>query len=285
MYLQHFGLAQYPFSLTPNTRYFLKLPSHQQAFDSLVAVLNEEGNFSKIIGEVGTGKTMLCRKVLNALELYPDKYLTAYIPHPILSEEATMLAIAEELRLDVPAGARYRDLLKLISEFILQNAERNRQVVLFIDEAQAMPEESLKAIHLLTQALPASAHPMQVILFGQPELNEVLERPMLKQLNSSVSYSYVLPALDNEGVEAYVQHRLSKAGYSGNHMFTTEALDNLLKNSRGIPRLINILCHKALMVAFGKGERTIDEKHMQAAIDDTEPAQRSPSWAERLFGA
>ncbi|MCG8415458.1 MAG: AAA family ATPase [Pseudomonadales bacterium] len=285
MYLQHFGLAQYPFSLTPNTRYFLKLPSHQQAFDALVAVLSEEGNFSKIIGEVGTGKTMLCRKVLNALGLYPDKYLTAYIPHPILSEEATMLAIAEELRLEVPAQASYRDLLKLITECILRNAEQNRQVVLFIDEAQAMPEESLKAIHLLTQALPANAHPMQVILFGQPELDEVLERPMLKQLNSAVSYSYVLPALDNEGVEAYVQHRLSKAGYSGNHMFTAGALDNLLKNSRGIPRLINILCHKSLMVAFGKGERTIDEKHMQAAIDDTEPAQRTPSWTERLFGA
>lgn len=285
MYLQHFGLAQYPFSLTPNTRYFLKLPSHQVAFDGLVAVLSEEGNFSKIIGEVGTGKTMLCRKVLNALELYPDKYLTAYIPHPILSEEATLLAIAEELLLEVPAQAKYRDLLKLISECILQNAKENRQVVLFIDEAQAMPEESLKAIHLLTQALPADSHPMQVILFGQPELNEVLERPMLNQLNEAVSYTYVLPALDNEGVEAYVQHRLSKAGYSGNHMFTAGALENLLTNSKGIPRLINILCHKALMVAFGKGERTIDEKHMQAAIEDTEPAHRKPSWTERLFGA
>ena len=138
MYLQHFGLAQYPFSLTPNTRYFLKLPSHQHAFDSLIAALDEDGCFSKVIGEVGTGKTMLCRKVLNALEPYQDKYLTAYIPHPILTEEATMHSFAEELGLELDEGARYGEMLKQITSAIVENAKDNKQVVLFIDEAQAI---------------------------------------------------------------------------------------------------------------------------------------------------
>ena len=284
MYLQHFGLAQYPFSLTPNTRYFLKLPSHQHAFDALVAALSDDGNFSKVVGEVGTGKTMLCRKVLNALELYPDKYQTAYIPHPILSEEATMRALAEELRMPVEEDASYGELLKQITACVLEHGKQGRQVVLFIDEAQAMPEESLKAVHLLTQALPDTDCPLQVILFGQPELNDLLDSPMLKQLQRAVSYAYQLPALDGDGVAAYVQHRLSKAGYSGDHMFTSQALSSLLTNSRGVPRLINILCHKALMVAFGKGERMIDESHVQAAADDTNPGMRKASWTERLFG-
>lgn len=284
MYLQHFGLAQYPFSLTPNTRYFLKLPSHQHAFDSLIAALDEDGCFSKVIGEVGTGKTMLCRKVLNALEPYQDKYLTAYIPHPILTEEATMHSFAEELGLELDEGARYGEMLKQITSAILENAKDNKQVVLFIDEAQAMPEESLKAVHLLTQALPSDKHPLQVVLFGQPELDEILDGPMLKQLQRSVSFSYTLPSLDLDGVAAYVQHRLSKAGYSGDHMFTPQALTKLYESSGGVPRLINILCHKALMVAFGKGERMVDDGHMQAAIDDTETHQKSKSWTERLFG-
>ena len=285
MYLQHFGLAQYPFSLTPNTRYFLKLPSHQQAFDFIVKALGDEGGFCKVIGEVGTGKTMLCRKVLNALEPYPNKYLTAYIPHPILSEEATMLALAEELGLNVDEPTKFGDLLKKISASILENTAQSRQVVLFIDEAQAMPEESLKTIHLLTQALPGDPSPLQVVLFGQPELDELLERPMLKQLQRAVSFSYKLPSLDQDGVAAYVQHRLSRAGYSGEHLFTSAALKNLFESSAGVPRIINILCHKALMVAFGKGERTIDSPHMQAAIADTETDQREKSWTERLFGS
>ena len=284
MYLQHFGLAQYPFSLTPNTRYFLKLPSHQHAFDSLLAALSDDCSFSKIVGEVGTGKTMLCRKVLNALEPYPDKYLTAYIPHPILSEEATMMAFAEELGLEIEESTKFGELLKKITGCVLENAKQDRQVVLFIDEAQAMPEESLKTIHLLTQALPGSNCPLQVVLFGQPELNELLDRPMLKQLQRSVSFSYNLPSLDEAGVAAYVQHRLIKAGYSGESMFSGQALKKLFESSNGVPRLINILCHKALMVAFGKGERAINESHMNAAIEDTDTGERSKTWSERLFG-
>lgn len=283
MYIQHFGMAQYPFSLTPNTRYFLKLPSHQQAFNLLLAALDEEGHFAQIVGEVGTGKTMLCRKVLNSLEFHKNRYITAYIPHPILSEEGIMHALAEELSIERDADISYYDLLKKINEEIINHSIENKSVILFIDEAQAMPEETLKAIHLLTTIETANDKHLQVILFGQPELDELLDRPMLTQLNLDMSFSFVLPALDRDGLEAYVAHRLNKAGYSGPHMFTQKALDLLYKGSQGIPRLINILSHKALMAAFGKGDLIVDEGHIDSAIKDTESARQQRSLAQRLF--
>jgi MSHA biogenesis protein MshM len=285
MYIQHFGLAQYPFSLTPNTRYFLKLPSHQQAFNLLIAALDEEGSFAKIVGEVGTGKTMLCRKVLNALEFHKNRYVTAYIPHPILSEEGIMHAIAEELCIDRQPNLSYYDLLKRITEELISLAEENKSVILFIDEAQAMPEETLEAVHLLTKIETTSGNHLQVILFGQPELDELLDRAMLRKLKYSMAFSFELPALDRDEFESYVGHRLTKAGYNGPHMFTTKALDLLYKGSHGIPRLINILAHKALMVAFGKGDLILDESHVEAAVADTESARRDKSLMQRLFAS
>ena len=283
MYLQHFGLAQYPFSLTPNTRFFLKLPSHQEAFDRLVQALQEEGNFSKIVGEVGSGKTMLCRKVLNALEGHKNQFVTAYIPHPILSEDALLEAIADELLINRPDSLQYRDLLKLISAELLNYAEAGKQTVLFIDEAQAMPEESLNAIYLLTQAQAESKRPLQVILFGQPELEELLDTPMLKQLKQGISFSYTLAPMDREAVDAYLQHRLAKSGFSGGTLFNAAAVNLLHDASGGVPRTINILCHKALMVAFGKGDRLLDASHVERAVADTEALPRKRSWTERLF--
>lgn len=283
MYLQHFGLAQYPFSLTPNTRYFLKLPSHQLAFDSIVKALRGEGCFSLITGEVGTGKTMLCRKVLNALGLHPKKFTTAYIPHPILNEEAIMQHIADELKIESSEPRSYRTLLKQISAEILHHAEEKRQVILFIDEAQAIPEDSLRAIHLLTQVPNESHSSFQVILFGQPELESLLDRPSLRQVKEDIGFSFELPALDREGLEAYVEYRLTKAGYSGEQLFAAGAMENLLQHSGGVPRMINILCHKAMMAAFGKGDRQVKEAHVQAAVDDTLPKAQQSSWISSLL--
>jgi len=147
---------------------FLRLPSHKDAFKLLIESLQGEGCFAKITGEVGTGKSMLCRKVLNALELHERRYTTAYIPHPILSEEGIMHAIAEELNIDREVDISYYDLLKRITEGLIILAEENKNTLLFIDEAQAIPEETLKAIHLLTQIETANDKPLRVILFGSP---------------------------------------------------------------------------------------------------------------------
>lgn len=284
MYLQHFGLAQYPFSLTPNTRFFLKLPSHQDAFNNLVRALLEDGNFSKIVGEVGTGKTMLCRMVLNALENHPDRFVTAYIPHPILDEDALLEAIADELRITRPTALQIRELIKLISAEVIKAANAGKHTILFIDEAQAIPEESLQAIHLLTQAQAKTKHPLQVILFGQPELDELLENPMLRQLKQDISFSYTLSPMNRDAVAAYLQHRLAKSGFSGASLFNSAAVDLLHEASGGIPRTVNILSHKSLMVAYGKGDRLITNSHVEKAIADTEiVTPKKPGWRERLF--
>jgi len=285
MYIEHFGLAQYPFSLTPNTRYFLKLPSHQDAFDFIIAALEYESTFTKITGEVGTGKTMLCRKVLNALEAHGNRYVTAFIPNPVLDEESIMYALAEELKLSIDPATNYFELLKIISDELTRLSTLGRTAVLFIDEAQAMTEESLEAIRLLTTIEKGldGTMPLQIILFGQAELDELLKRPALHALNPDIIVSYQLASLDRDGVEAYLDHRLMKAGFNGTQLFTQKAIDLIFRGSSGIPRLINILAHKTLMAAFGKGDHILTDKHVELAIEDTESAQQQKIRARRLF--
>jgi MSHA biogenesis protein MshM len=287
MYIQHFGLAQYPFSLTPNTHYFLKLPSHQRAFDFIVESLQDECCFTKVTGEVGTGKTMLCRKVLNALEAHSSLYTTGFIPNPALDEEGIMQSVAEELNLDFDPGISYYELLKVVGEELVRISKLKRTTVLLIDESQAMSEESLEAIRLLTtiEKKPDCALPLQVILFGQPELDELLQRPALHELNRDLSATYQLAKLERADVEAYVEHRLSKAGYSGMHLFSEKAIDRIYAGSKGIPRLINILAHKALMVAFGKGVHGLTEQHVELAIADTESAEQHKLRTRNLFSS
>lgn len=285
MYLTHFGLIQYPFSLTPNTRYFLKLPSHQQAFNLLLEALGGEDSVAKITGEVGTGKTMLCRKVMSALDSHPERFVTAFIPHPMLDEEAMMQAIAVELGIGDAENQSYYTLLKQITQLLLRTAGENKSVVLLIDEAQALPVETLEALYLLTNLETGATKRLQVVLFGQPELNKLLLAPSLVRLMRSLSFEFVLPALNRENTEAYIAHRLNKSGYNGSHMFARQALDLLHNSSGGIPRLINILAHKAMMVAYGKGDQAITEAHVERAVADTEAARKSPSFTQRLLGS
>ena len=284
MYNQHFGLAQYPFSLTPNTRYFMKLPGHQLAFNLLLDSLGKPGFFAKITGEVGTGKTMLCRKVINALSTRKQDYVTAYIPHPILNEEGAMHAIAEELSLTASIEASYYDLLKLISAELLRLNGEGKKVILFIDEAQAMPEETLAAVQLLTSLQAEEDKYLQVVLFGQPELEDLLRQPAMLQIGKQLSFSFVLPALDRAGTQAYIAHRLGKAAYNGAQLFTNDAIDMLFSSSKGVPRMINILAHKAMMVAYGKGDRSITVEHITRAITDTQSVQQNLSLVQRFFG-
>jgi MSHA biogenesis protein MshM len=283
MYTKHFGLIQYPFSLAPNTRFFLKLAAHQRAFEQLLQGLQSDEQFAVICGEVGTGKTLLCRKVLFALDSYQDQYLTAYVPHPVLSEQDIMHAIAEELQLQHDESLSYKELLRLVSSTLISEQEKNRKIILLIDEAQAMPEETLAALYLLT-TLSDRASNLQVVLFGQPELITLLDMPALGQLRKDISFIYNLPPLDRESTAAYVDFRLTKAGYNGNQLFTDTAIDSLFAASQGIPRLINILCHKSMMVAFGLGDFSIGKLHIERAISDTDSIEREKSLKQRLFG-
>ncbi|MFT7472138.1 MAG: MSHA biogenesis protein MshM [Kiritimatiellia bacterium] len=270
MYLQHFGLRELPFSLTPNTHFFLNMASYHKAYNMLMVSLANAEGFIKIVGEVGTGKTMLCRKVLNTLEEDKENYVTAYIPNPVLSPKGLFLAFAEELNIEIDQDVGHHRLLKAITEKLVEFSGENKQVVLFIDEAHAMPEQTLEALRLLTNIETEQVKLFQVVLFAQPELDVLLSQPSLRQLRQRITFSFEIEALDRDGVERYVVHRLATAGYNGPFLFSKRALDFLYRTSDGIPRVINILCHKALMVAFGKGERTVQIDHVKSAADDTE---------------
>ncbi|MEX0965251.1 MAG: AAA family ATPase [Pseudohongiellaceae bacterium] len=270
MYLQHFGLRELPFSLTPNTHFFLNMASYHKAYNMLMVSLANAEGFIKIVGEVGTGKTMLCRKVLNTLEEDKENYVTAYIPNPVLSPKGLFLAFAEELNIEIDQDVGHHRLLKAITERLVEFSAQNKQVVLFIDEAHAMPEQTLEALRLLTNIETEQVKLFQVVLFAQPELDVLLSQPSLRQLRQRITFSFEIEALDRDGVERYVVHRLATAGYNGPFLFSKRALDFLFRTSDGIPRVINILCHKALMVAFGKGERTVQIDHVKNAADDTE---------------
>ena len=271
MYLQHFGLRELPFSLTPNTQFFLNMASYHKAYNMLMVSLANAEGFIKIVGEVGTGKTMLCRKVLNTLEEDKEAYVTAYIPNPVLSPKGLFLAFAEEINIEIDQDVGHHRLLKAITEKLVEFSANSKQVVLFIDEAHAMPEQTLEALRLLTNIETEQVKLLfQVVLFAQPELDVSLSQPSLRQLRQRITFSFEIEALDRDGVERYVVHRLATAGYNGPFLFSKRALDYLFRTSDGIPRVINILCHKALMVAFGKGERTVQVDHIKDAAEDTE---------------
>ena len=270
MYLQHFGLRELPFSLTPNTQFFLYMASHHKAYNVLMVSLANAEGFIKIVGEVGTGKTMLCRKVLNTLEEDKENYITAYIPNPVLSPKGLFLAFAEELNIEIDQDVGHHRLLKAITEKLVEFSANGKQVVLFIDEAHAMPEQTLEALRLLTNIETEQVKLFQVVLFAQPELDISLSQPSLRQLRQRITFSLEIEALDRDGVERYVSHRLATAGYNGPFLFSKRSLDYLFRSSDGIPRVINILCHKALMVAFGKGERSVQIDHIKSAAEDTE---------------
>ena len=268
MYLQHFGLRELPFSLTPDTQFFLNSTSHHKALNLLLLALEGAEGFIKITGEVGTGKTLLCRKLLNTLD--KEKYITAYIPNPGLSADALVVAFAEELDVRIPWGMAKHRLMADITEKLLAIAEDNKSVVLLIDEAQAMPEQTLEGLRLLTNLETEKRKLLQVVLFGQPELNEVLDKYSMRQLKQRITFSYQVKPLDREGVNEYVTHRLLTAGYNGPALFSAKAIDLLFRATCGIPRLINILSHKALLAAYGKGQRSVGAVHIRAAIKDTE---------------
>lgn len=270
MYLQHFGLRELPFSLTPNTHFFLNMASYHKAYNMLMVSLANAEGFIKIVGEVGTGKTMLCRKVLNTLEEDKENYITAYIPNPVLSPKGLFLAFAEELNIEIDQDVGHHRLLKAITERLVEHSANNKQVVLFIDEAHAMPEQTLEALRLLTNIETEQVKLFQVVLFAQPELDSLLSQPSLRQLRQRITFSFEIEALDRDGVERYVVHRLATAGYNGPFLFSKRALDMLYRTSAGIPRIVNILCHKSLMVAFGKGERTVQVENIRNAAADTE---------------
>lgn len=267
MYLKHFGLEQHPFTLTPDTEFFLDYGYYKDALNVLECALFTGEGFTKVTGEVGTGKTLLCRKLLNSLD---ESFVTAYIPNPSVNPMALHMALAKELDIKYSYNIGQPRLLELINGRLMALHAEGKQVVLLMDEAQALPDDSMEALRLLSNLETEKKKLLQLVLFGQPELDTRLRQDNLRQLRQRILFSYKLKPLAHEVLKVYVQHRLHVAGYRGVTLFSQNALTLLHRGSRGVPRLINVLAHKAMLVAFGRGDSVIDTLHIRKAIADTD---------------
>jgi len=276
MYLKYFGLDEAPFSLTPDPDFYYGCPGHQRALDVLATAIESGEGIIKITGEVGTGKTLLCRKLLENLR---PTHQTAYLPNPLLGPVELHRAIAEEIVAGaVPADATMHDLQKLIQQRAMELYREGRKVVVCIDEAQAMSDVSLEALRLLSNLETEKRKLLQIVLFAQPELDVRLEQTMLRQLRQRISFAHHLVPLNRDGVHDYIRHRVLIAGRRDGALFTTPAMDAVVRASKGVPRLVNILCHKALLDCFRQGDRTVDRRHVMAAVRDTSEVQNPFQW-------
>ena len=271
MYLKHFGLVELPFGITPDTSFTYSVQYHQEALNTLLLALDQGEGFVKISGEVGSGKTLLCRRLLQTLN---DGWVTAYLPNPNLDANTLFIALAEELGIkDVAEHDQYH-LVRRINLALLDFARAKKKVVFCIDEAQAMPIETLEALRLLSNLETEKRKLLHIVLFGQPELDEKLHRPEVRQLLQRIAFHYRLGVLKKSEIGLYVAHRLRVAGYRGEGLFTPAALRALHRASGGTPRLINILAHKSLMSVCGDGRQMAGVRHVRLARKDTEGARR-----------
>jgi MSHA biogenesis protein MshM len=275
MYRSHFGLREMPFGITPDTSFAYTSRTHQEALNTLLVAVKYGEGFLKITGEVGTGKTLLCRKFLSTLD---TGWASAYIPNPNLEPRALVLAIAEELAVRVEPDVDQHHLLRGITRALLDHARHGRRVVLCMDESQGMPLETLETMRLLTNLETEKRKLLHVVLFGQPELDRKLASESIRQLRQRIMFQYALRGLDREEIGAYAEHRLGVAGYVGAPLFDAGALRAMHCASRGVPRLVNILAHKALLLVFGEGGRCASRRHVHAAAIDTPAAGPVHGW-------
>jgi MSHA biogenesis protein MshM len=276
MYTQYFNMSQMPFALLPDTNFFYENDSYKEALNVLLVAIRSGEGFVNVTGEVGTGKTMLCRKLLNCMDA--DNYVTVYIPNPYLAPNQLRMALADELdikyRRDLSDDITSYRLLSDITDKLAMYNKKGRKVIVCLDEVQAMPVETLEALRLISNIETETSKLMQIILFGQPELDERLNKTCNRQLRQRISFSYKLEPVNRKNLPGYINHRLRIAGYNGGELFTDKAIDKIHRNSHGVPRIVNTLCNKSLILAFGQGKNNVVSKHVQQAINDSEDKPR-----------
>lgn len=283
IYLKHFGLEKVPFSLTADPHFYIDFIPHKEALEVITTALSFGESILKITGEVGTGKTLLCNKL--QLEL-AEQYHICNIDNAYLSAHELRCLLANKIGIDSSAFAEQFLLTEKIKERLLVMRAEGRKVLMLVDEAQALPDSTLEALRLFSNLENDADKLLQVVLFAQPELDIRLADPKLRQLRQRITFSYQLRALSEKEIEHYLAERLKQAGYRGARLFGRSVCRKISQSSRGIPRLINVLAHKVLILSYGQQHYKITNKLVKEAVADTEDAYALPSmtgWWVLLF--
>ena len=267
MYQEHFGLNRPPFKITPDTSLFFEGNQRGAALDALMYAINSGEGIIKVVGEVGSGKTMLCRMLEIRLT---DDVDVIYIANPSLSPDNILHVIAHELHLDVTDEMSKVSVMQMIQTHLLEKHASNRQVVLFVEEAQSMPIETLEEIRLLSNLETDQNKLLQMVLFGQPELDVKLSQPQIRQLKERITHSFYLTPFPPDDTLQYLNFRLRAVGYKGPDIFNQKTASVVKKYSDGLTRRMNILADKALLAAFSEGSHTVTPLHVKSAAKDSE---------------
>ena len=280
MYEDYFGLERPPFKITPDTSLFYEGGKRGDILAALVYAINRGEGIIKVVGEVGSGKTMLCRMLQLKL---PDTVEIVYIANPSVSPEDILFVIAHELSLPVGKDASKHEVMHLLQDYLLQRHMENKQVVLFIEEAQGMPIETLEEIRLLSNLETDENKLLQIILFGQPELDENLSQQSIRQLRERITHNFNLDPLTREEIHNYLNFRMREVGYTGPELINQTVAKKVEQHSDGLLRRINIIADKILLSAFAEGTHNLTSKHVTAAVNDSAFNQKSSGKSRNLW--
>jgi len=283
MYLGHFSLSEAPFSITPDSDFYDPDEGAQASLNMLLVALRSGEGFLKVVGELGCGKTVLCRHLLKALH---GEFVTAYIPNPDMGPDDLLMALATELGLTVALPPQRQQIMHELGVSLLRHAEQGRRVLVCIDEAQAIPMRSIESLRLLSNLETEKRKLLQIVLFGQPDLDDKLARPEIRQLLQRITFSEYLGPLAASRVPLYLARRLARAGMDDSvaaTVFSAEAAAAIAKASGGVPRLINVLANKCLMLAYGEDVQTVSLAYVRLAAADTDGVHLPLRWWRRWW--
>jgi len=267
MYYAFFGLSQPPFKITPDTDCFFEGGNRGAVLEALIYTITQGEGIIKVTGEVGSGKTMLCRVLQARL---PPTVETVYLANPSVSPEEILHAIAFELQVPIAKDAARLEVMHALNEYLLSRHAQGRQVVVFVEESQSMPIATLEEIRLLLNLETKQHKLLQIVLFGQPELDSNLRRPEIRQLRERITHSFTLPPLSAQDIRAYTAFRLRAAGYHGPDLFGPSVIRYMARVTRGLTRRINIVADKALLAAFSESTHNVNLRHVRAAVRESE---------------
>jgi MSHA biogenesis protein MshM len=283
-YLAHFGLKEHPFTLTPNTNQYFPIDKHVEIIQSIQFGIARNTGILKVVGDVGTGKTMLCRLLLRKLVGSNDA--VAYLNAPQVDPESLVTLVCAEFGLETGSKPQ---MLQALNTFLLEQHALGRNAVLIVDEAQALGPAGLEAVRLLSNLETERNKLLQIVMFGQSELDELLRRPDLRQINQRIGFSFNTGPLNMSEAVHYISHRVKMSRVDGIDfpIFTERAMEMLARSASFVPRVINILADKALLVAYGDGAIQVGEKHAEGAIDDSpqlaQPIRLRRRWVRQVI--